>query len=81
MNKETLIANAPAELLLGLIIFFGLVAIILFVLSVEAGNYSELTQWLRNVRGTGHRSRLRRRWYFSTRSAGTYANNKPRLAD
>lgn len=63
MNKQTLIASAPAELLLGLGIFFGLVTIVLLLLSAEAGNYQEITVWLKAIRRS--RLRSRRRWHFN----------------
>ena len=63
MNNQTLIASAPAELLLGLGIFFGLAAIVLLLLSAEAGNYREITIWWQAIRRC--RLRPRRRWHFN----------------
>ena len=63
MNNQTLIASAPAELLLGLGIFFGLAAIVLLLLSAEAGNYPQISGWLQVIRRS--RLRPRRRWYFN----------------
>lgn len=68
MNNSILIADAPTELLLGLGIFFCLAALALFILSIEAGNYRDLSQWLREVHRLLPRNRARRRWYFNTAS-------------
>lgn len=66
MNTQLLITNVPTELLLELGFFFGLAAIILLALSIEAGNYRELGQLLRHTRNRLSWKRARRRWYFNT---------------
>jgi hypothetical protein len=66
MNTQSLIASAPAELVLGLGIFFGLAAIILFALAMEAGNYRDLTRWLRDTWNQLSPRHYRRHWYATS---------------
>lgn len=66
MSTQPLIATVPAEQLLQLGLFFGLAAIILLALSIEAGSYPELRQLLRSTRNRLSWKRARRRWYFNT---------------
>lgn len=66
MNTKALIAEIPAELLLGLGLLFGITALVLITLSTEAGNYPEFRRCLLAITRLVPRRRLRRRWYFNT---------------
>ncbi len=66
MNTTTLIAQAPAEIILGLVLFFTVAAIVLLALSAEAGNYRDVSRDLRTLRRTILGVRPRRRWMFNT---------------
>lgn len=66
MNTKVLIADIPAELLLGLGLLFGTAAIALLALSTESGNYPEFRQWLAEIARLLPRRRFRRRWYANT---------------
>lgn len=79
MNTQPLIATAPPELLLGLGIFFGISALILVLLAVEAGNYPEFRHWLRQVRGNRPWRQYRRRWWFNHGSPDRCSDCSARL--
>lgn len=49
LHESCLIASAPAELLVALAIFFCVSMVILLALSIEAGNYPELMEWVRRL--------------------------------
>ena len=74
MNTATLIAQAPAEILLGLALFILAAGAILVALSAEAGNYRDLGLALRRLRGTLGALRPRRRWTFNRAPAGRARN-------
>jgi len=80
MNTQSLIANAPTELLLGLGIFFGISALILVLLATEAGNYAEFSQWRRQIRGFRPWRLYRRRWWFNNGSPARCIHCDARLA-
>jgi hypothetical protein len=46
VNESCLITAAPAEILVGLAIFFCISGVILFALALEAGNYPMLVCWI-----------------------------------
>ena len=58
-NDSLLIAAAPPEILVGVGVFFCISSLILFVLSVEAGNYPELSGWIRSIAAIKPRSGMR----------------------
>lgn len=69
---SSLIASAPAEILIGLGLFFCIAGLILLVLSVEERNYPQFRRWIKRVatncrwaRG-GHR-----RWWFAPNACST----------
>ena len=51
VNESCLITSAPTEILVGLAIFFCICGVILFALSIEAGNYPELVRWFNKLSG------------------------------
>ena len=57
MSVEFLIMSAPAELILELGIFFMTAAGCLLALSIEAGTYADLREWMATVRKTLSRHR------------------------
>jgi len=57
MNIPTLIASAPTENLLGLVILLAVAGLILFVLSTEDRHRQPVADFTRRLRG-------RRRWLF-----------------
>ena len=62
MNTELLILSAPAETLLELGIFAAISAVCLLALSIEADNYCDLLDWMREIRGAQlHYRNIRRR--------------------
>ncbi len=62
MNNDLLILSAPAQTLLELGIFAGISAVCLLALSIEADNYTDLLEWMRDVRGALlHYRSMRRR--------------------
>ena len=66
MNTELLILSAPAQTLLELAVFAAIAAASLLALSVEADNYADLLDWMREVRGSlRHYRGLRRRMLHS----------------
>ena len=66
-NKSWLISEVPAELLLGLGIYFAATAVILLALSIDAGHYPEFSVWLRTFLRDNPWTRHARCWcYFST---------------
>ncbi len=65
MNTHALIADLPAEHLLGLGILFFIAALCLLLLSTEAGNYPEFSRNWRNLRTIFRWHRPRRRWYYN----------------
>lgn len=71
MDTATLIAQAPAEILLGLALFFTVASLSLLALSIEADNYPELLQFHRYLWRALDFTRPRRRWSF----------NRPRYCD
>ena len=65
MESQLLIASAPAELLLGLGVFFITSALVLLVQAIETGNYPEVSRCLDRAAGGLSRVRSRRRWWFN----------------
>lgn len=56
LHESLLIASAPVEILVGLAIFFCVCAVVLFALSMEAGNYPALQRWFTQLREIHHRA-------------------------
>ena len=65
MINKTLMTDVPAETLLGLGLLFGTAAIVLLILSTEAGNYPEFRRWLQSVGRLVTSRSPRYRWYLS----------------
>jgi hypothetical protein len=60
LNDALLIASAPVELLLGLAVFFFIVALILFAQSIDEGHYPEVGRCRRRLGGFKFAPRLSR---------------------
>ena len=60
LNDTLLIASAPAEVLLGLVVFFIIVAIFLFVQSIDEGHYPEIGRSRRRLAALRFAPRLSR---------------------
>lgn len=80
MDTQTLIANAPAEQLLGLGILFFISALCLLLLSTEAGTYPELGRTWHGLRELFRWRRPRRRWYFNVARRGSCASRSNHAA-
>lgn len=66
MNTTLLVTQAPAETLLGLLLFFIFSATILVALAAEAGHYRDLNGVMRTLQRKLCELRPRRRWLFNT---------------
>jgi hypothetical protein len=53
LHESCLVTAAPAATLVGLAIFFCISAVILFALSIEAGNYPAVVRWIARLRRNG----------------------------
>ena len=62
VDDRLLIEMVPPEVLLGLSLFIGLVAVVLFVLALEAGNYPELFEKWRRLRTAIQNLKTRKFW-------------------